>query len=601
MNEASPAQELAPPELAAMLGRIAAAVQSALGPESPLSARVRSLNRRFVSERLQIAVLGQFKRGKSTFLNALLGAPLLPTGVVPVTAVATFIAWRAEPLVIVRFAGGRPSQQFTSLTVDDIRRLLFGFVAEEANSKNELGIARVELYYPSAILADGIVIIDTPGVGSTLTHNSETALQVLPESDAAFFVLSADPPITEAELHYLQRVERKVPRIFFVLNKADYLDPQERRSVLDFLKKVLREHSLLQTEDEIVSISARDALDAKEKGAPEALESSGLAALEAGLVKMLAREKRHLLAIATRDKAAEILGAAAAEVELRRRTLTMPLAELGEKAKAFQAALRAIEQQRHVIRHLLEGDSRRLQLVLDARTGDLRRRIAATLAGIVDTSLANHMPAEWEEATRRALAAAVDNEFEAARDPLAAASAADVDAALTACRERVDTLVQEVRRTAAQLFDMPLARGTESEPFALAEDPYWLTEGASPSLIPDPSRLVDRLLPLRLRRARVRGRMIREMNEVVVRNCENLRWAIWRGLDETFRKATARFDARLDAAISITSGLLNAAVARRRDQSSTVEPEIMRLICAGELLARLEKELDESEDFSQRN
>jgi hypothetical protein len=95
--------------------------------------------------------------------------------------------------------------------------------------------------------------------------------------------------------------------------------------------------------------------------------------------------------------------------------------------------------------------------------------------------------------------------------------------------------------------------------------------------------------------------MIREMNEVVVRNCENLRWAIWRGLDETFRKATARFDARLDAAISITSGLLNAAVARRRDQSSTVEPEIMRLICAGELLARLEKELDESEDFSQRN
>jgi hypothetical protein len=178
---------------------------------------------------------------------------------------------------------------------------------------------------------------------------------------------------------------------------------------------------------------------------------------------------------------------------------------------------------------------------------------------------------------------------------LAAASAADVDAALTACHERVDTLVQEVRRTAAQLFDLPLARSTESEPFGLAEDPYWLTEGASPSLIPDPSHLVDRLLPLRLRRARVRGRMIREMNEVVVRNCENLRWAIWRGLDETFRKATAQFEKRLDEVINATRIVIADALARRRNRETDTKAEIDRIVAAISLLAALRGKLEKKD------
>jgi predicted GTPase len=96
-------------------------------------------------------------------------------------------------------------------------------VAEEANPRNQLKVARVELLYPAAILADGTVLIDTPGVGSTLSHNTEAARQVLPEYDAALFALSVDPPITEVELEYLDAVTAKVTRVFHVLNKVDYL------------------------------------------------------------------------------------------------------------------------------------------------------------------------------------------------------------------------------------------------------------------------------------------------------------------------------------------------------------------------------------------
>ena len=72
-----------PGALAATLGRIELALEAAVGSESPLLTRLRTLHRRLEHERLQLAVLGQFKRGKSTFINALLGDDVLPTGVIP--------------------------------------------------------------------------------------------------------------------------------------------------------------------------------------------------------------------------------------------------------------------------------------------------------------------------------------------------------------------------------------------------------------------------------------------------------------------------------------------------------------------------------------
>jgi Dynamin family len=182
MSEAAPASfqrrvaprvdgEERPGALPGELDRIEAVLRAAMGRHSPLLARLRALHRRLASERLQLAVVGQFKRGKSTFINALLGAEVLPTGVVPLTAIATFIAFGATPLVVVRFKDGGGVDELAPRTTEDIRNTLFRFVAEEANAENRLGVERVELFYPADILAEGIVIIDTPGVGSTLQHN----------------------------------------------------------------------------------------------------------------------------------------------------------------------------------------------------------------------------------------------------------------------------------------------------------------------------------------------------------------------------------------------------------------------------------------------
>jgi hypothetical protein len=163
--------------LADRLDRAIAVLRASAAPESPLLARLDALRERFAQNRLQLAALGQFKRGKSTFINALLGAPLLPIGVLPLTAVPTFIAWGPQPLVRVRFNDKHPVEQLTSDEPGSIREFLFRFVTEEANPENRLGVARVDLSYPAPLLADrGTVLIDTPGVGSTYRHNTEAAL-----------------------------------------------------------------------------------------------------------------------------------------------------------------------------------------------------------------------------------------------------------------------------------------------------------------------------------------------------------------------------------------------------------------------------------------
>ena len=210
---------------------------------------------------------------------------------------------------------------------------------------------------------------------------------------------------------------------------------------------------------------------------------------------------------------------------------------------------------------------------------------------MIDASLAGAVPKSWEEDARRSLSAAVEEEFEKAREPVVSAFAADTGAALRSYQDRIQGLVDHVRQTAAQIFEVVLGPDREREEFQLGEDPYWITESIGGSLIPDPSRLVDRLFPAGLRRSRLRGRMVRQAEQLIIRNAENLRWAILRGLDETFRKAAAQFEERLDQTIKGTRDVIREALERRGEQSFSVAPELDRLAAAAAALAALRQEL----------
>ena len=223
--------------------------------------RVRDLKERLITERFHLAVLGQFKRGKSTLINALIGEPLLPTSVLPLTSIPTFLSAGSKRRIRIFFRDGK-SKEFGELSSNQAVEILTNYVTEERNPENKLAVSWVEVEHTASILNQGVILIDTPGIGSTFRHNTEATLAFLPQCDAALFVVSADPPITEVEVDFLKAVYAKVSRLFFIMNKADYLDLDEGNRAVEFLSKVVGQSVGLDGNDHVLRVSARQGLQA---------------------------------------------------------------------------------------------------------------------------------------------------------------------------------------------------------------------------------------------------------------------------------------------------------------------------------------------------
>jgi GTPase Era involved in 16S rRNA processing len=196
-------------------------------------AEAKALAERVVEGRFYVACLGQFKRGKSSLLNALVGTSLLPVGVVPVTSVVTVVRFGERKAARVRFSDGHEQE----IGVDD----LAAFVSEEGNPSNRKAVAVVELFVPSSLLESGMCLVDTPGLGSVFEGNTAVTHGFVPHIDAGLIVLGADPPISADELALVQEIARHSSELIFVLNKSDRLPDTERREARSFAERVLKE------------------------------------------------------------------------------------------------------------------------------------------------------------------------------------------------------------------------------------------------------------------------------------------------------------------------------------------------------------------------
>jgi hypothetical protein len=172
-----------------------------------------ALAERVAEGRFYVACLGQFKRGKSTLLNALVGANVLPVGVVPVTAVVTVLRHGSALGARVRVEG-EPWRDIEPTTLDE-------YVSEAKNPENARRVRGVEVFVPSALLSRGLCLVDTPGVGSVFAGNTEATRDFVPSIDAALILIGVDPPIAGSEMDLIAEVANGVSTIVFVLGKAD--------------------------------------------------------------------------------------------------------------------------------------------------------------------------------------------------------------------------------------------------------------------------------------------------------------------------------------------------------------------------------------------
>lgn len=299
------------------------------------------LKEKLEANTFNLVVVGQFKRGKTYLINALLGAELLPVSVVPLTSIVTILVYGREVGAKVFFADGR----IIDIPVESLPE----YVTESGNPQNEKEVREVVVIYPSPYLRDGVRLVDTPGVGSVYIHNTDVAYRYLPKSDAALFLLSVDQPAGSAELEFLGDVREFADRIFFLLNKIDYLSDDEVERSLEFSKAALEK--IMGAGIRIFPVSAKLALSGKTGGSREMLNKSGLPAFSEVLDRFLMKEKGKVLIGSAARYLLRALSAARLEAELELKSLRTPVDEIREKISSFE------DKKEELLRERIEFDT----------------------------------------------------------------------------------------------------------------------------------------------------------------------------------------------------------------------------------------------------
>jgi len=315
---------------------------------------------------LHVAVLGQMKRGKSSFINALLGAEVLPAGVLPVTAIITEIRFGSISEATIVYSTGDLRERV------ELRNLA-KYITEEGNPGNKRQVAFVEVSYPSPLSEEGIVLVDTPGIGSTHSHNTRTTENYLKEVDAGIVVLSVDPPITDVEFQFVRDLNNQIPHLFFILNKTDTVSFDEIGKLANFLEAEL--DKLQIKSPETFALSARQALFEKLQ-AGRASSSSGLTAFEDRLRTFSSREKRQVLVRSVAMDALQIARTLKFATSIGIRANQMTADDLHRKRLAFDQLL---ERTRTSMREL--------QVLLHQRTADILASVECDLRDHVEAHL----------------------------------------------------------------------------------------------------------------------------------------------------------------------------------------------------------------------
>jgi ribosome biogenesis GTPase A len=310
----------------------------------------RELAARVSEGRFYVACIGQFKRGKSTLINALIGAPVLPVGFIPVTAVPTVIRFGEQQRARVR-ARDDSWREIAVLELDE-------YVSEEHNPENAKGVVGVEVFVPSPLLAAGMCLVDTPGLGSVFTGNTAATEAFLPHIDAALVVVGADPPLAGEELALVEAVARHVEDLILVINKADRTTDEERAAAVGFTRKLL-EKRLQRPAGPVFEVSAAERLENRGlerdwgrlvEALRQLVEGSGRQLIRAACERGLERLSEQLLAIISEER--EALERPIEESERRIATMKETLA--GAERSMRELGFLFMAEQQHLSDTLLD-------------------------------------------------------------------------------------------------------------------------------------------------------------------------------------------------------------------------------------------------------
>lgn len=536
---------------------------------SDLAARLRE-------DRFFVVCLGQYKRGKSSLLNALVGEPILPVGVAPITSSVTVLRHGSERAATVRFTdGGR-----THVRPEDIA----DFVTEERNPRNAKRVAAVELFLPAPVLAHGLCLVDTPGIGSPFQWNDEVTREFVPQIDGALVVLGADPPISGDELALVREVAREVDEIVLVLNKADRVPPEDVAEAANFTGRAIAE-LLGRPAPKTLRVSAAE----RSVG----LVTRDWARLEAYLEELSSKRRPALVAAAGRRGLQRLVARLDLFVGEEIGALERPIEESEERVRRLERWRADAEVSLRQLRHLLDAEEQWVERqVVEEGQAFLRRVSPAAAAALREAILTDRAhrgmalrPWACETATRisqRHVRDWLDEEQEHAEKIYRESAGRLV--------ELSNEFLARLSRSLPQGLTMPLAElpveiGFRERSRFFHTDMMHL---APASIL---ARLRDSILPVALaRRICLRDaqkHLLRVLEVNGARAMNDLRDRV----RESRRSIEAEIRLRLEGHLQAAATALEIARSRRAEGKAAVQEELSRLASLRLELAALATEL----------
>jgi len=401
-----------------------------VGAESAARSMREDRVRRLEEERFHLVVLGEFNHGKSTFVNALLGASVLPVGVTPTTAVLHHIRHGEEGRAQVVANDG--SRSLVSLEV--LERF-------EVDGEADLeAIERVDVEHPAAFLAGGLVLVDTPGVNDLNDARAEITYGYIPRADAVIFLLDAGQILKESERSFIENklLAGARDKLFFVINKTDLLSDEERVEALAYARTNIGK---LVDAPRIFGMSAEQALEGDRAG-------SGLPPFVEALEGFLRDERGRLLVDNALDAGVRAADMLLRGIDIQRQALSMESGELDRRLKALEADLEASAER-------LAGRTQRLRESIAAVKAVVRQDVVA-----FGNRFAQALPDEIDASDADDLSKYLGDFIESRFRELADAQAKAIEARLSTIAEETIAFVAEDARARADRLEAALGEDT---------------------------------------------------------------------------------------------------------------------------------------------
>jgi GTP-binding protein EngB required for normal cell division len=549
-----------------------------------LAAYVKEVREKLSQDKFNLVVLGEFKRGKTTFLNALLGAELLPVAVVPLTSIVTIIQYGESLKCRVIFLNGETKVIHHAEVA--------GYVTEEGNPQNRKNVELVQLEYPSPYLQDGVLLIDTPGVGSIYKNNTDETHNYLPKVDAAFFLLSSDQPLSHSECKFLKKIRQYSAKTFFILNKIDYLDEPDRQKALDFSKKALEEEAGFENVS-VIPMSAKMALEGRLKNNPQMLSGSNLPELTGLLERFILTEKGVAALTAACTKGINAAGELHMGMALESKALMIPLEDLHSKIDLFNKMVETLSQEQQDNKYIFQGEMERVYHELEKEITlfqETQNNLLEKEVERIYREKKNLSGPELLKFLKSYIESSIKAAFEGWKPDVEEKVKTAFDKVVARFTDKTNRVIGELLRQSAEIFAVSIEGFTKMDTITSESRLYYIFGEEQSLLFPDTLKMHAFFLPRFIAGPIIMREMKRKIERELDRNCGRLRTDYNDRIYKSARLFQKSFEEKFASAVEGTGAVLTRAINKRQSSEKEVT----------EVLAGINKQKDQLNEVKAR-